>query len=135
MQISNLHQAMDWPWIDYLQWVSVKQHRAFFCAWWFRLQLFENRKMHTSKCGCYFIMNAFSNCSLLYHCQSFTSLTKPEDKLYKRSACISGYFCLPWCPWSIYFKNIPTSCYQCKMIYIYLHHLYIHISILMTLKK
>lgn len=27
----------------------------FSCVWWFRLQLFENRKRHTSKC--YFIMN------------------------------------------------------------------------------
>jgi len=41
---------------------------CFFYAWQFKLQFFENRKMHTSKHGCYFILNAFSNCSILYHC-------------------------------------------------------------------
>lgn len=53
----------------------------FFSVWWFRLQLFQNRTRRTSKYGCYFILNTSCNCSLFYHCQSFTSLTKPGDKL------------------------------------------------------
>lgn len=48
-------------WTDPAQFISreslLNDITLFFCVWWFILQLFENRKRHSSKCGCYFIMN------------------------------------------------------------------------------